>query len=64
MSVVTSCRLRQKRKKKLSSKKKKSLKRKAVSPQQGSGVNAILSTDQACIGIVDSPTGILLVCVQ
>ena len=43
--------------KKLSSKKKKSLKRKAVSPQQGSGVNAILSTDQACIGVVDSQAG-------
>ena len=38
--------------------KRKCLKRKAVSPLQVSGVNAaILSTDQACTGVVDSQAG-------
>ena len=38
--------------------KRKYLKRKAVSPLQVSGVNAaILSTDQACTGVVNSQAG-------
>ena len=55
---MTSCRLRQKCQKTVSTKKKKCLKRKAVSPLQVSDVNAaILSTDQACTGVVDNQAG-------